>query len=59
MVAADTAKRQDESDNSRRRLIEQSREFKRSATEVIRSFFSIFVVRLAVRVFCLSGCCYY
>ncbi|XP_062504880.1 protein CASP-like [Corticium candelabrum] len=36
VVAADTAKRQDESDNSRRRLIEQSREFKRSATEETR-----------------------
>ena len=32
--AAEIVKRQDESDNSRKKLIEQSREFKKNSTEV-------------------------
>ena len=34
MTANDLAARQDESDNSRKRLVEQSREFKRVTAEV-------------------------
>jgi homeobox protein cut-like len=36
VVATDIARRQDESDASRRRLIEQSREFKRTVAEETR-----------------------
>lgn len=40
ITANDLAARQDESDNSRKKLVEQSRQFKKDTPEVIISHFS-------------------